>query len=47
MKVFLGFLIVCFYIGWLLHNQSMKRMALLLVGLSVFVSVAYFFLRMI
>jgi hypothetical protein len=47
MKVFLGFLLVCFFGGWLLNKLSLKKMTLLLIGLSAMVMVGYFFLDMI
>lgn len=47
MKVFMGFLLVCFFCGWLLNKLSMKQMTLLLFGLSFVVMAAYFFLEMI
>jgi hypothetical protein len=46
-KVFLGFLLVCFFSGWLLNKLSLKKMTLLLIGLSAMVMVGYFFLDMI
>jgi hypothetical protein len=47
MKLFMGFLLVCFLSGWLLNKLSMKQMTALLVGLSLMVVVGYFFLDMI
>jgi hypothetical protein len=47
MKLFMGFLLVCFFGGWLLNKLSMKQMTLLLFGLSTMVVVGYFFLNMI
>jgi hypothetical protein len=47
MKVFMGFLLICFFSGWLLNKQSMKRMVVLLVGLSLMVLAGYFFLDII
>ncbi len=47
MKVFLGFLLVCFFAGWLLHKLSIKQMTLLLMVFSAMVMVGYFFFNMI
>ncbi|MBX0328823.1 hypothetical protein K2Z83_14180 [Oscillochloris sp. ZM17-4] len=47
MKVFMGFLLVCFFSGWLMNKVSLKIMALLLIGLSVMVTAGYFFLNLI
>jgi hypothetical protein len=47
MKVFMGFLLFCFFCGWLMHKQSMKRMTLFLVVFSAMVAFGYFFLNMI
>ncbi len=47
MKVFMGFLLVCFFSGWLMNKISIKRMTLLLIMLSIIISGGYFFLRFI
>jgi hypothetical protein len=47
MKVFIGFLLICFFGGWLLNKLSLKKMTILLVGLSLTVMAGYFFLHMI
>jgi hypothetical protein len=47
MKVFIGFLLVCFFSGWLMNKVSMKVMTLLLIMLSIIVTGGYFFLRFI
>ncbi|WP_161569257.1 hypothetical protein [Candidatus Oscillochloris fontis] len=47
MKIFLGFLFVCFYAGWLLNRFSMRTMSILLVGFSLFICFGYFFLNWI
>lgn len=44
MKVFLAYLLVCFYAGWLLHKFSMKIMTMLLIGFAIFIASGYFFL---
>ena len=47
MKVFLGFLIVCFFSGWLLHKLSLRVMTLLLLGFSAFIAAGYLYLNFI
>ncbi|NNJ11089.1 hypothetical protein EKD04_012165 [Chloroflexales bacterium ZM16-3] len=47
MKVFMGFLLVCFFAGWLMNKLSMKQMTFILLGLSMMVAFGYFFLGMI
>jgi hypothetical protein len=47
MKIFMGFLLICFFSGWLMNKVSMKIMTLLLIMLSVMVAGGYFFLRLI
>jgi len=46
-KVFMGFLLFCFFSGWLMHNFSMKVMTLILITLSFAIAGGYFFLRLI
>jgi hypothetical protein len=43
----MGFLLICFFSGWLMNKVSMKIMTLLLIMLSVMVAGGYFFLRLI
>jgi hypothetical protein len=47
MKIFIGFLIICFFSGWLMNKVSMKIMTLLLIMISAVVTGGYFFLRWI
>jgi hypothetical protein len=47
MKFFIGFMLICFFSGWLMNKFSMKIMTLLLVMLSIVVTGGYFFLRWI
>lgn len=47
MKVFMGFLLVCFFCGWLMNKVSMKVMTLLLIMLSILVMAGYFFRNLI
>jgi len=47
MKVFMGFLVFCFFSGWLMNKFSMKMMTLILIALSVFVAGGYYYLRFI
>lgn len=47
MKIFMGFLLVCFFCGWLMNKFSMKIMVLLVVVLSIIIPAGYFFLNWI
>jgi hypothetical protein len=47
MKVFMGFLLFCFFSGWLMNKVSIKIMTLILIMLSIMVTGGYFFLRLI
>jgi hypothetical protein len=47
MKFFMGFLLVCFFCGWLLPTIRLRYMLLLLMGLSVMLMLGYFFLKFI
>jgi hypothetical protein len=43
----MGFLLICFFSGWLMNKVNIKVMALLLIMLSVMVAGGYFFLKLI
>jgi hypothetical protein len=43
----MGFLLFCFFSGWLMHKFSMKIMTLILIMMSIMVAGGYFFLRLI
>jgi hypothetical protein len=47
MKIYMGFLLFCFFIGWLMNKFSMKIMTLILITMSIMVAGGYFFLRLI
>jgi hypothetical protein len=43
----MGFLLFCFFSGWLMNKASMKTMTLILFMMSIAVAGGYFFLRLI
>jgi hypothetical protein len=43
----MGFLLICFFCGWLMNKVSIKKMTLLLIVMCVMVTSGYFFLRLI
>ena len=47
MKVFMGFLLVCFFGGWLMNKVSMKILTFILIVLSILVAAGYFFRNLI
>jgi hypothetical protein len=47
MKVFVGFLLICFFAGWLLNKLSMKQMTIFLFVLSMLVTAGYYFRNLI
>jgi hypothetical protein len=45
MKNFMGFLLICFFCGWLLNKVSLKKLTLLLIVMSIMITASYFFAR--
>lgn len=44
MKIFMGFMLACFFVGWALNKLNIKILVLFLVVLSAIVTTGYFFL---
>jgi hypothetical protein len=47
MKVFTGFLLICFFAGWLLNKLTMKQMTIFLFIFSLLVAAGYYFKNLI